>query len=389
MAYYMIPRTHLSYSNIEYAESNRKPTNIILQSLSNHLFHHKEKITSNESLWDVYKKYTNPFEYIHTVIPVKKRPVSKYKPLSRSYFKMIEIIKTFQIFFKSPITSFHLAEGPGGFIEALLNIRNCPEDRYYGMTLLSDKKDTSVPGWNKSDAFLREHPNVIIEKGYDKTGNILCATGFEYIISTYSNRMDFITADGGFDFSSDFNNQEIYIGKLLFAQVAYAICLQKYRGSFVLKIFDCFMQHTVDILFILSAFYEKVYIMKPHTSRYANSERYIVCSGFIHKTNRDFYPHFLKCFREMMRTPDTYPFRFLNVGIPKLFIKKIEDYISILGKKQLQNIQYTLSFIENKPKNDKIEQMIRENIAKCIDWCVRFNVPFHEINTNIFLQKDL
>ena len=91
----------------------------------------------------------------------------------------------------------------------------------------------------------------------------------------------------------------------------------------------------------------------------------------------------------MMRTPDTYPFRFLNVGIPKLFIKKIEDYISILGKKQLQNIQYTLSFIENKPKNDKIEQMIRENIEKCIDWCVRFNVPFHEINTNIFLQKDL
>ena len=39
--------------------------------------------------------------------------------------------------------------------------------------------------------------------------------------------MDFITGDGGFDFSIDFNKQEISISKLLFAQVIYAIVLQK------------------------------------------------------------------------------------------------------------------------------------------------------------------
>jgi hypothetical protein len=102
------------------------------------------------------------------------------------------------------------------------------------------------------------------------------------------------------------------------------------------------MQHTIDLLYILSAFYEKVYITKPNTSRYANSERYVVCDGFIHKTNRLFYPYFLKCFKDMMKTDSTYPLRFLNIPLSKLFIKKIEDIISILGKKQLQNIQYTL-----------------------------------------------
>ena len=49
--------------------------------------------------------------------------------------------------------------------------------------------------------------------------------------------MDLITADGGFDFSMDFNQQEILIGKLLFAQIAYALCLQKRGGKFILKIF--------------------------------------------------------------------------------------------------------------------------------------------------------
>lgn len=392
MAYYIIPRTYLNYNNIEYSETepDTKPQNVLLQSLSSYLYMNKEKITTNETQWDVYKKYTNPFEYIHTTIPLKKRPVSKYKPLSRSYFKMVEMIHTFQIYFKHPIRTFHLAEGPGGFIEAILNHRQCPEDTYVGMTLLSDKRNSSVPGWNKSEIFLRDHPNVYIEEGIDKTGNILSVEGFEYVVSKYSNRMDFITADGGFDFSTDFNNQEIYIGKLLFAQVAYAVCMQKYKGKFILKIFDCFMQHTVDILYILSSFYENVYIIKPNTSRFANSERYVVCTGFIYKTTRGFYPHFLRCFKDMMRTDATYPLRFLNVPISKLFIKKIEDCISILGKKQLQNIQYTLSFMENKPKQDKLEQLLRENVDKCIDWCVRYNVPSYHINTNIniFLHRD-
>ena len=52
--------------------------------------------------------------------------------------------------------------------------------------------------------------------------------------------MDLITADGGFDFSLDFNNQEIIITKLLFAQMTYALLMQKQGGSFILKIFDTF-----------------------------------------------------------------------------------------------------------------------------------------------------
>ena len=39
--------------------------------------------------------------------------------------------------------------------------------------------------------------------------------------------MEIVTGDGGFDFSVDFNKQEFNIGELLFAQVMYAIVMQK------------------------------------------------------------------------------------------------------------------------------------------------------------------
>ena len=62
--------------------------------------------------------------------------------------------------------TFHLAEGPGGFIEAICNRRNNPEDEYYGMTIIFDETDDNVPAWHKTGHFLSQHPNVTIEYAY-------------------------------------------------------------------------------------------------------------------------------------------------------------------------------------------------------------------------------
>ena len=167
---------------------------------------------------------------------------------------MIEIIHTFKISFDTnPIRTFHLAEGPGGFIEAIANVRNNSKDSYIGISLLDDKNDPNIPAWKKTQQFLNEHKNVYIETGNDNTGDILSMDNFIFCKDNYGSSMNLITADGGFDFSMDFNKQEVNISKLLFAQVCYALVLQKHKGCFVLKIFDCFMNHSVDILYILSS----------------------------------------------------------------------------------------------------------------------------------------
>jgi 23S rRNA U2552 (ribose-2'-O)-methylase RlmE/FtsJ len=298
---------------------------------------------------------------------------------------MIEIINTFGLHFntKQAIRTFHLAEGPGGFIEAILNVRKNPNDSYIGITLMDDKNDPNIPAWKKTDIFLRNNKNVFIEYGADNTGNILSLENLIGCKEKYKSSMEFITADGGFDFSIDFNKQEMNIAKLLFAQVCYAITMQKKDGCFVLKIFDCFMQHSTDILYILSSFYNKVYMMKPNTSRHANSEKYIVCKEFMYSSCDSFFPYIHNAFGKMMASndvPNLNVSRFLNIQIPLYYSSKVEEYNAIFGQQQIENIHYTITMLDNKHNQDKIDALVKGNIQKCIQWCTKYGVQYTPLN---------
>jgi len=378
MSYYLLPKTNqYIYKYIDISTTKESPAPCISQSLSHYLYGLKQKLELCEKEWDIHKKYTNPYEYVHTIIPNKKKCVSRYKPLSRSYFKMIEMLNIFDIRFdETPIFSFHLAEGPGGFIEALVNTRKNKNDKYIGISLLDNKNDNNVPAWKKSEYFLKNNPNVVIEHGKDNTGNILSLDNFVYCKNKYANTMNIITADGGFDFSIDFNNQEISITKLLFAQISYAIVLQKKGGCFILKIFDCFMQHSIDILYILSSFYEKVYVIKPNTSRYANSEKYIVCKNFIYSSQEHYYEYFYNTFKQMVQMEnEAFISRFLKTPISSLFSTKLEEYNGIFGQQQLENIHHTINLIDTQNNQDKVDTLIKSNIQKSTVWCSKYNVP--------------
>jgi len=519
MTYYLLPRSNLlSQKYIDCILTDEVPGPVISFSLSNYLYEIKGELESQEKDWDIFKKYTNPYEYIHTQIPQRKKCVSKYKPLSRSYFKMIEIIKLFDLYYEGfsndsldvvrtddlrsvfceittedslslckdvarkgevfaqqgtydvtlvkpyegfekptggsssvdfsygkiyggsrkfsageascefpskprssldnplrglsaddekpqvplsdpppqtpyystirtrtlrPVRSFHLAEGPGGFIEAFSGVRKCSQDLYVGMTILDENNDPNIPAWKKTEHFLRQNKNVIIEKGATGTGNILAIENLEYCREKYGSSMDLITADGGFDFSLDFNQQEIIISRLLYAQMTFAILLQRQGGCFILKIFDAFMQHSIDILYILSSFYEKTYIIKPQTSRYANSEKYVVCKNFLFSSVESHYPILHRAFEKMMVSPEKYVHRFITIPIPLHFVTRLEEYNAIFGQQQIENIHYTISLIKNKNRQDKIENLIKTNVQKCIAWCIKYNVPFFTFTNNI------
>jgi len=392
MIYFLIPKTHNKL--YEYLACSEDPCPSAIPKLSSTLAHYlydiKEQIQDHVSEWDLYKKYTNTYEYIHSSVPSKKKSVAKYKPLSRSYFKMIELIELFHL---EPtdrvIRSFHLAEGPGGFIEAIAYMRNCKEDRYYGMTLLDNANDDMIPAWKKSNHFLDENRNVHIETGADRTGNLLSIENLKYCKEKYGSSMNFITADGGFDFSLDFNNQEQNMTRLLFAQICFALCMQSFNGSFILKVFDCFTEATLDMIALLSSFYKKVYITKPNTSRSANSEKYIVCKGFLYNENVNFYPFVYNTFNHMINLPQhSFISRLLpNYQIPYYFLTKIEEYNSIFGQQQIENIHYTLSLMDSKPKPEKIETIIKANVQKCMYWCIKHNIQYNILFKDILIDS--
>ena len=349
-----------------------------------------------EEVWDSVKKYTNPFEFIHTAIPnCKTYTVSKLRPLSRSFYKMIELYATF---FNSScevkrMTSFHLAEGPGGFIEALVHLRSrqFPDTQYdvhVGMTLLN--QDASCPGWKKSKGFLEMHRNrVCIETGADGTGNIISLKNFEHCVSKYQNTCEFITADGGFDFSCDFNNQESMVSRLLAAEMGFALALQKPGGHFILKVFDTFTKPTIDILYVLCNLYKEVFVSKPCTSRHANSERYIVCKHFRLKTSDALLPHLRVMFKQLEEFPQNAAITsIMPMEHDSYFLNKIEECNAIIGQQQMETINATIHLILNRGHAEKLESMKRQNIIKCISWCDKHGIPCNKIiqQNNIFLK---
>jgi 23S rRNA U2552 (ribose-2'-O)-methylase RlmE/FtsJ len=403
--YYELPKLHnltipvcASTPLFEITVSSATMSNtLVSHTLHAHLCDIKTQIEEcGEEPWDSVKKYTNPFEFIHTAIPNCKTytTVSKLHPLSRSFYKMIELHATFfnQSHDVPQMTSFHLAEGPGGFIEALTHIRSrhhdVQHDVHYGMTLLN--QDASCPGWKKSNNFLETHRNrVRIECGADGTGNIISLSNFEHCVSKYKNACDFMTADGGFDFSCDFNNQESMVSRLLAAEMGFALALQKPGGHFILKVFDTFTKPTIDVLCVLCNFYREVYVSKPCTSRHANSERYIVCKHFRLASSDTLLPHLCTMFKQLEEFPhDAAITSLIPLEHDTYFLNKIEECNAIIGQQQMETINSTINMIINKGHVEKMESMKRHNMMRCISWCDKHGIPYNRIiqQNNIFLK---
>ena len=397
MSYYALPKIYspISADNIRIGFSDHTEGSFINKSLSQYLNLVKQQISYYISEWDDVKKLTNPYEYIHTSMPHNKYAISKIKPISRSFFKIIEICNIFHLFdsFKTTnIKTFHLAEGPGGFIEALVYLRQNPNDTYHGMTLIDDTNN-KVPGWMKADTFLQKNRNVIIEKGKDGTGNLYDPGNLKYCIEKYHNSMDFITGDGGFDFSIAFEKQENLALRLILSQISFALSMQKYKGHFILKVFDIFLQSTTELIYLLSCFYEKVYIIKPNTSRYANSEKYVVCKYFKYHNTMNISRKLLSVFHVLEKIDfNKYTIKsVINIPIQYYYLIQLTEFNAIFGQQQIENIIKTMSLIEHHNRRDYITQSKNSNIHKCIQWCIKNRVPYNKniCPKNIFLGNSM
>tara|TARA_R110002072_G_scaffold7904_4_gene42012 strand:- start:591 stop:1802 length:1212 start_codon:yes stop_codon:yes gene_type:complete len=403
MSYFLFPKiiNCLTDKNFEIKVSNNI-NYYVSKTLYNYLVNIKKEIDKYNSSWDNYKKFTNPFEYIHTYNNDLKSSICKLKPISRAFYKLIEICNIFHLLnIDSPILSFHLAEGPGGFMEAINYLRkDFDDDLYYGITLIDN--DINVPSWKKSKTIL-DNKKYKLEYGPSKDGNLFKKENLMYYHENMSNKFDLLTGDGGFDFSLDFNNQETNSFKLILVQVIYALVLQKRGGNFILKIFDVFTLPTIQTIMILSSVYDNVYLCKPNTSRIANSEKYLICKNY--KCNKNIIKFFINNFDNLFQSKQNIA-SLLNINIPYLFLNKIEEYNAIYGQQQIENINFTINLInisnnkknrakddneikhdvldknENvKSENNNLEIIKKNNIHKCIQWCIKNNLPY--INLNI------
>ena len=371
MNYYIIPKNNFNISiNPIIKRENISP--IISYSLIHHLNTIFSQIldidtntntnintnTNTETTFEFINKIVNPFEFIHTNIPGSFLSVSKVKPSSNIFYELMEIYQvcsiTESLLFKKQIHIAHITKN---------NLST-----NYLMDMLRE---------NNTD--------IVINEEFDYSN--LCKN---FVInSVYKSKMDVFI----FEFNeSDYINIHQYINNMIL--VLYIIT--KYQAEnrmFIIKIDNIFYKTIVDILFIFSAIYEKVVIIKPSISKVTKGERYIICKKL--NTNILTSSKLLQQLDTHIRpkiVDNTFQHSIIHSliknDIPYYFSNKIEEVNAVIGQQQLEAYDQILNILKGKNKTDKIEIFKRNNIQKCIQWCEKNQLPHNKFGDkfNVFLN---
>jgi 23S rRNA U2552 (ribose-2'-O)-methylase RlmE/FtsJ len=348
----------------------------------------KDKIALlNEDVWEYYKKLSNPYELIfitNGIVPVPQS-VCILHPLSRSYFKMIEIIQISNCFAKFQLQGLrtaHVCEGPGGFIQALYDEADRNRKRItqtYAMTLRPI--ENQVPGWKRAMSFLKKHPEIKILYGANNTGDILDAANRQSFYNECKNGVHIFTADGGIDFTSNYEEQEKIIYPLLIASSLMGLKCLTEGGIFVLKIFDCFSRASEDLIYALGTCFNTWSLYKPATSRPCNSEQYFIGVGYrtIHGMS------IAKIFEQILAAPFV-----VNHFLKEESLQKITEFReqqAAHSNIQIQSIRHTLELTEEN-NIEKHTETWNKHICASQNFCKQFHLPIVQKPENISLLEN-
>lgn len=343
----------------------------------------KNRISSvdNADEWELRKKITNPYEAVFSGEDGSFPSLAKVQPLSRSYFKMIEMLEHSDfwtdrkdISYKDPFISAHICEGPGGFIQAVIeNLvkKKIPTKGVYAMTLKPTK--SNIPGWRRSTHFLKKYPQVQLEYGADDTGDILKEANQKWF-SERAKGAHLFTADGGFDFSVDYTNQEQMAFPLLLSSFTIGLLTLKKGGTMIIKLFDIYGSATQDLFLSVSLLFDRFTIYKPATSRPCNSERYFIGVGYRgadYTLSKKLIKHLQAAHLCLGETITHTLTRLFKNPWPPCVTELVNEQIRWQESLQISSITDTLNL-----QKDDIYKYILNNICLSKEWCEKFGVKY-------------
>jgi hypothetical protein len=362
MSYYILPKNsnitninptcsdelcapYISHSLINYYYLTKQQIINLVTNESNESNELNELNESNESndYFDNAFKFINPYEFIFSKVPGSKYSVSKLKPNTNIFYDLFEISNNLNLFdsFKTdqPINFLHISPNYNDSIECFEMIR----DNYIDKHIYVEKYDID------NNAKLTHKKDFLFYE----------TNSFDYFMSLVQIIIIIL------------RNQNLY-------------------GTSIIKIFDIFHKPTVDMLYILSSLYEKVYICKPNTNNILSFDRYIVCKNFLYdeQTNNNYLKlNYLKLTTFITNLEDKNISSMLDFDIPNYFKNKIDDLNIIIGQQNLDALDQIIAIYKNKNKNEKIEIIKKNNIQKSVSWCEKYKIPCNKFTEkiNIFL----
>ena len=347
-------------------------------------------------------------------------PIIKNGPpniLSRGFYKLWELFFMFDLIpiNETKFVSAHLAEGPGSFIQATMFFRdkfcknaNTKNDKYHAITLHPEDENVHVPELEKTfiEYYDAEKPKrFFLHKTYskqvaggmtNKDNGDLCDPKtivlFGGQIEENGGKAHFITADGGLNWKNE-NTQEQEAFRLLFAQIMAAVKIQSKGGNFVCKFYETFSETSVKLIYLLTQLYDKIYLVKPLTSRPSNSEKYAVCLGFkFTDKNTETDKQYVSIYKNISNIHDIlHKNKTLNISklwdslqVPESFKINIIHTNKTIANKQIKSINNITEFINSQNYYGDNYQLCRQmQIDASKYWNKVFMPQSENFDTNI------
>ena len=359
MSYYILPKKNINF-NINPIFTEKPLDTYVSHSLIYYLNDMNKQIEDiNSELLiecnvDFLNSIVNQYEFIYSKVPNTKLSVSKLKPFSNTFYIFMELNNLFNIL---------------DYFENINILIMC-----HGINSMSIVEYINLFRENNNDIFLHNTINFnnnLINKRTKKDNAI------------YASSVDFLFYELDDDIYMNNNN---YINGLMYI-ISNLLYYQSANGISIIKISNIFYKPVIDILYLLSSLYEKVYIIKPNVTNIINNDRYVVCKNFIFNFHKvSVYNGYISRLDYILMRENMYISSLLQESASSLLLNKIEESNLIIGHQQLEYMDQIISLYKNKNKEDKIEVLKKINIQKCISWCEKFKIPYNKFTdkVNIF-----
>jgi hypothetical protein len=306
---------------------------------------------------DYINKIVNPFEFIHTNVPGSVSSVSKVKPEANIFFELMEIcqicnMSTLLSHLNKKLVIYHITP-------------NYPSTNYLINMLREDCDD------------------IVINENFDY--NTLRE---KYLCKSLPTKVDLFLFELN---DSEYTNVQNYLKNIVLILFIVVKC-QNNGGTCIIKIDNTFYKLIVDMLFIFSCVYEKVYIIKPSICKITKGERYVVCKNM--NSQMLLQNKLLTKLEEnidklLLNNENSVVHSLVENQISYHFLNKIEESNVVIGQQQLESYDLVINIFKNKNKEDKIEALKRNHIQKCVQWCEKNQIPHNKFTDkiNIFLNS--
>jgi hypothetical protein len=322
--------------------------------------------------------------------------------ISRSFYKLWEILFLFDIADKKELTYALISDNPSTLTQSIINYR-----QKLGPGILKDKIFNIMiqPNINKNnfvesgeqfigyynklypDMFqLSKTIKVKNFKSKETITNIKNISSFKKDIEKTKSYTDLIIADSELVWDNVLNQeQESY--QLILGQIVAILKTQTKNGNAILKIFNTFTIPTIKMIYLLSSFYDETYIYKPLFSRPTDSEKYLICKKFNHDPDSKLLNNKIKSLEYVLEKMSSNKFIFdiyNNLDIPIDYINDFKLINTKLINQQQIICNKIITYIkENNYFGDMYHSYKNEQID-ATKWWVNY---FYPPSNNLYIKN--